>query len=245
MLHKKGWVNLSQQKHLGGGRSAATDRYPKPTILPKHGTVQNERSSGLHQVGEATTPYREPLLPSSDDVSSFSNITRGVSLTMENNGDFWRDLLTAGTPRETMDQISKRVIASIGEAPPGVKISSTELGYKLWPKEQRVPKADKDVIMHLFTVLRRLAKDRLKDMCREEWIPGGPSGHRKAFVWFNPNGPDGLVEPIGGATVRVGANFARRIIKGLRGEYDPVYMAMLISECEKAFGQLAPEEEQW
>lgn len=168
--------------------------------------------------------------------------------TLDNGREFWRDLLTAGTPSERINGIARRSIEALNQAPPGQRITSTELGYKIWPKEERRGKLDKPQIDLLFDTLRRLAKDRLKDYCQTEYVPGGSTGHKKAYVWFNPNGPNGMVEPAKATTMEADAAFLRKIVHALRGDNGPVYTKTVLTRCERLLAQMTggPEpEEEW
>jgi hypothetical protein len=69
----------------------------------------------------------------------------------------------------------------------GVTVTPTQLGYHLWPREEREPGED---MKSFFTALRQLGDKRMKAWRTEEFVQGGPTGQKKVYSWFNPNVED-------------------------------------------------------
>ena len=161
---------------------------------------------------------------------------------MLSTGEWWRDTLSCGTPRERQELIVQRVVTAVGQLVPGRRISSTELGLMLWPRDHRL-KSDQPLINQLFQMLRNLGTNRLAYCHMSERVRGGPSGFRTDHWWFNP-GPD-LANPVAceGTPMIVDPSLLRQIISGLRGEYQPAYALALATKIE-AMLPLQPKTEE-
>lgn len=177
-------------------------------------------------------------------------------------GKQWRAIMGTQETQTLYEVLQKQVRAELNKLPPGPEhaISSTELGYRLWPPAERDrSKAgwgyDKPYIVRLFGLLRKLpAHPYFKDSVTVgEPIKAGPNGFMRPYAWFNPiPGNAGVrVPPVRLAHIKVDAGYLRSverfIDRVLREDVDIQQAKALQTVTSNLLGVLVePEpEEEW